>query len=385
MSAGGRIRILCVDDEPNVLAALSLQLRKRFDVATAGGGEAGLEELRKDGPFAVVVSDMRMPGMDGAAFLSRVREISPDTVRVLLTGMADFDVAVSAVNQGQIFRFLSKPCPPEMFIGALTAAAEQHRLITSERVLLEQTLHGSVKALSDILSLAHPTAFGRATRVKQHVSEMAAHLGVGERWQMEVAAMLSQIGCITLPPQTVERLYHGQALSEAEEVMVARLPAVAEQLLANIPRLEVVREILQLQDRRFDGANAGKDGKRGAAIPLGSRLLKLIMDFDVLEAQGAPVDVALDTLRSRVGWYDPALLQAFAESRGNAGRVSEVHEMKLAALRPGMIFAEDVRARAGGLLVARGQEVTEGLLERMRNFSASLGVREPIRVIVRRV
>jgi response regulator RpfG family c-di-GMP phosphodiesterase len=367
-----------------VLVALSLQLRKHFDVATAEGGEAGLEVLRRNGPTAVVVSDMRMPGMDGAAFLSRVREISPDTVRILLTGIADFDVAVSAVNQGQVFRFLSKPCPSDIFVGTLNAAADQHRLITAERVLLEQTLHGSIKTLSDVLALAHPTAFGRATRIKQHVSEMAARLGVTERWQIEVAAMLSQIGCITLPPHTVEKLYHGEPLSDAEQAMADRLPAVAEQLLANIPRLEQVREILHFQDGRFDGGNSGKEGRRGTALPLGSRLLKLILDFDVLEAQGAPAPVALDTLRSRHGWYDVTLVEAFAELRGNAGLVSEVYEMKVAALRTGMTFAEDVRTRSGGLLVARGQEVTESLLERIRNFSSSLGVKEPIHVIVRR-
>jgi DNA-binding NtrC family response regulator len=114
---------------------------------TATSGKAGLERLSSDGPFAVVVSDMRMPEMNGAAFLAQVRERAPDTVRVLLTGQADLDSAIAAVNEGQIFRFLTKPCAPEMLISSLRAAEEQHRLITAERVLLEQTLHGAVKAL----------------------------------------------------------------------------------------------------------------------------------------------------------------------------------------------------------------------------------------------
>jgi DNA-binding NtrC family response regulator len=171
MGTASAPRVLCVDDEPNVLEGLRRQLRRHFSVATANGGILALEVLEREGPFAVVVSDMRMPEMDGAAFLGRVREQAADTVRVLLTGQADLDATIAAVNEANIFRFLTKPCPTESLITALNAAVEQHRLIMAERVLLEQTLHGSVKALTDILGLANPTAFGRAARAKKYVGD----------------------------------------------------------------------------------------------------------------------------------------------------------------------------------------------------------------------
>src|SRR5581483_749570 len=140
----------CVDDEPAVLEGLMLHLRRRFAVCTAPSGAAGSEAVRGKGPFACVMSDMRMPGMSGAEFLKQVRYLAPDTVRVLLTGQADMSAAVSAVNEGQIFRFLTKPCPPPSLLGALEAAVGQHALITAERELLEQTLRGTVKMLGDV-------------------------------------------------------------------------------------------------------------------------------------------------------------------------------------------------------------------------------------------
>src|SRR5450631_170470 len=149
-------RILCVDDEPNVLHAIERQFRKRFEITIALGPDLALREIAERGPFAVVVSDLRMPGMDGVQFLARVRQISPDTVRIMLTGEADFSAAIEAVNQGNIFQFLSKPCPAEMLGRALDAALEQHALIMAERELLERTLTGSVEVLSEILSLVNP-------------------------------------------------------------------------------------------------------------------------------------------------------------------------------------------------------------------------------------
>ena len=140
-------RILFVDDEPNVLQAYSRTLRKQFDISTVTSGAAGLETAANDGPFAVVVSDMRMPEMDGVEFLSRMKASSPDTVRIMLTGNADQQTAIDAVNKGDIFRFLNKPCPPDNMADSLNSALEQHRLINAEKELLESTLKSSMEAL----------------------------------------------------------------------------------------------------------------------------------------------------------------------------------------------------------------------------------------------
>jgi response regulator RpfG family c-di-GMP phosphodiesterase len=382
-------KILCVDDEPAVLSGIELHLRRKFRMSKANSGAEGLTMLEAQGPFPVVMSDMRMPGMDGATFLSAVRARAPESVRVLLTGQSDMDAAIKAVNEGGIFRFLTKPCPAEVLLVALGAALDQHNLVISERVLLQETLRGSVRALTEVLALTNPLAFGRATRAKEHVVALAARQAVPEaqRWPIEVAAMLSQLGTVTMLPQTVEKMYYGRPLTTAEETEVRRLPVVAEQLLAPIPRLEPVREILTHQDARFDPGTTTPAGpaavKKGAALPLGARMLKLALDFDVLEAQGQTPRQALDAMRTRRGAYDPELLEAFAALAGGSGNEPVVQELAVSALRPGLVFVDDVRTRDGGLLIARGHEITQNLLERIRNFAKNVGVREPLKVVTK--
>ncbi len=252
-------RVLCVDDEPYVLSAITRSLRRDVEIVTAPGAAEGLAAIGQGPPFAVVISDLRMPVRDGISFLQDVRQIAPDTVRMLLTGAADMDLVIEAVNLGNIFQFLTKPIAPEALARAVAAAAEQYRLVTSERVLLEETLQGSITALTDVLSLVHPMAFGRATRIKRHVATLAAELKIAERWPIEVAAMLSQVGCITLAPALVQKLYHGRPLTAPEKKLVDPVPQVAQQLIARIPRLEAVRDILGRAGRRHArGVDAGR-------------------------------------------------------------------------------------------------------------------------------
>lgn len=382
MSTDAPIRVLCVDDEPNVLDGLRRHLRQGFDVDTAEGSGEGLQMVEESGPFAVVISDLRMPGMDGIEFLSRVREHSPDTARVLLTGNADLRSAIAAVNEGQLFRFLTKPCPPKVLLPAVQAAADHHRLVTAERVLLEQTLLGSVKMLTEILALANPAAFGRASRAKQLAGAVADRLGEPARWQMEMAAMLSQVACIALPGTTAEKLHKGQELTSPEQAMVDRLPEVTEKLLAEIPRIDPVRAILAHRERRFFGA-APTPADAGAAgpIPAGARILKAVLDLDALTCQGVPLDAGLETLRSRSGWYDPDVLRALSQPANEPEVQEEIQELPLRELRTGMVLMDDVQASDDRLLVAHGQEVSPGLLERLRNFSENVGVKEPLRVL----
>jgi response regulator RpfG family c-di-GMP phosphodiesterase len=258
---------------------------------------------------------------------------------------------------------------------------EQHRLILAERELLQQTLRGSIKALTDVLGLASPLAFGRATRLRQSVASLAAALKVSESWHIEVAAMLSQIGGIILPTAVLEKAYQGEEMTEAELEMARRVPSVTEQVLGNIPRLEPVMEILRCQQKRFDGTGPPDGMSGGEAIPWGARALKAVIDLDTLEAGGLSPSLAVDTLRARQGWYDPAIVNALSETRKSDHR-SEVRVLPLEDLAAGMVLAQDVRTTNGILFVARGQEVTAGLIERFRNSHPGLFGAEPIRVVL---
>lgn len=378
-----RITVLCVDDEPNVLEGLSLHLRRRYEVATATSAEHALAWMAEGNPVGIVISDMRMPDMDGATFLAKARQYAPDAVRILLTGYAELDAAIRAINDGRIFRFLTKPCPPQELMSVVAAAEEQYRLVTGERILLEQTFHGAIKALTDVMALASPLCFGRAERIKRTVSELSDLLNYPGRWQVEVAAMWSQLGYSALPVEVVEKVYYSAPLSPEEAKMVARVPSITEALIGNLPRMEAVRGILVNYSRSFRRTMTDTPGDaRGELVDRGAQILKVAIDFDTLESAGDSPALAMGTLRARQDRYDPEVLQALADTR-RTGRGEDVREISITALRSGMVLADDVKAISGTLLLARGFEVTTGLLERARHFRPGT-VREPVRVYIRR-
>ena len=369
-------RVLCVDDEPMVLDGLKINLRAAFEVVTAASGEEALARLGKDGPFAVIVSDMRMPRMSGSELLARARAACPDTVRILLTGQTEFGTAIQAVNEGQVFRFLTKPCPSDALKAAIQAGVEQHRLLGAERELLEKTLSGAVRALVKVLALADPTAFGRSERLRRTVVALTDRLSIAAAWPIEMAAQLSPLGSIQLPKPLVHKLNGGLAISAAEQELIEKASAHTDQLLGNIPRMEPVREILACPAIRSPQALHSATPE---AMPLGARILLVALHLDLLESSGHSPPQALAVLQARPEQFDPVILTALAEVIA-AEEAVEVADAPLAALEPGMVLAADLRSKGGVMLVARGHVVSEALLSKLKNFTG--GIAEPVKVLV---
>ncbi|MEK7764415.1 MAG: HD domain-containing phosphohydrolase [Nitrospirota bacterium] len=373
--------ILCVDDDANILEGFRRQLRKEFQLETALGPEEGLKILETHGPFAVVVSDLQMPGMNGVEFLAQVRVHEPDTVRMLLTGNAELQAAINAINQGQIFRFLTKPCTPELLSGALKAALTQYHLITAERELLEHTLSGSIRVLCDVLALVNPEAFGRSSRISRYVEAIAAHLHVSEMWAIKTAAMLSQIGCVILPESVLKKVYRGEALIPEETQLYNQHPFLAADLIVKIPRMKLVADIIRNQDKYFDGYGIPGDKRQGNEIPMEARILKVALDFDAMESAGKTKAEAFDELKKRKGWYDPTIIDAL-----KAALAKEIkYEMRMtvvAEIREGMILAEDITSSNDVLVVSKGQEVNPSMIMKLQNFRKTVGVREPFKVLL---
>jgi response regulator RpfG family c-di-GMP phosphodiesterase len=377
MNAQELPRVLCVDDESRVVQGLALHLRKDYQVHTALGGDEALRILKQIGGAAVVVSDMRMPGMDGATLLHHVMSFYPDTTRILLTGEAGRDAAMDAVNKARIFRFLAKPCPPEQLKAAVEAGVMQHRLVNAERSILKETLIGCIKALVDVLAIANPVAFGRSTRVKRVAMEFAATLQCADFWQLEAAALLSQIGYLSLPSELVDKLYYGEPLTSDEKTLASGVPDVAIRLLDNIPRLEPVIQILQAL--RWSDEQLARLGD--GTIGLGTRILGLVLEYDILATQGHSVDVAVQTLRRQSPRFSAELIERFGEYLGAGSGKDEAREIALKTIQPGMLIMQDVRTQVGTLLVPRGFEVTSLFIERSRNFGPDL-LEEIVKVVV---
>ncbi|HEX8818189.1 MAG TPA: HD domain-containing phosphohydrolase [Terriglobales bacterium] len=370
-------KVLFVDDEQAVLDGFKRMLHRDFEIDTECGGELALKAIHSRGPYAVVVSDMRMPQMDGVQFLSKVRQITPDTVRLVLTGHADIQSAMDAVNQGYLFRFLAKPCDKDTLSKALTAALVQHRLITAEKELLENTFMGSIKVLTDVLGLANPAAFGRAMRIRGYVQQIVKTLALESPWRFEAAAMLSQLGCVTLDPDTIESAYYGRKLSAEEQAKFDAHPEVAMNLLRNIPRLEPIAWMIgeQAGSKREQGANQMQE-----SIVTGAAILRLALRYDNLRIQGMSKTEAIADLRRKAD-FEPRLLNAL----GDLDSGSAMMEKKLtpvSELRSGMVLEEEIRTNTGLLIVARGQEISYTLLARLKNFSHNRAIPENVLVLV---
>ncbi|MBI2472481.1 MAG: response regulator [Planctomycetes bacterium] len=374
-------KILFVDDDPNILSAYQRQLHKQFTIDTALGGKLGLEAIDARGPFAVIVSDMRMPGMDGIQFLLKAREITPDSVRMMLTGNADQQTAIDAVNEGNIFRFLTKPCPPEIISKSLAAGIEQYKLVTAEKELLEKTLHGCIKVLTDVLTLVNPTAFGRASRVQRLVQTISAELKVEKPWQIEIAAMLSQLGCITIPENILTKLYSGINLSVQELQTFHAHPQIGSSLISSIPRLENVAEIIAYQEKHFDGSGIPCNFRSGADIPMGARILNLALDFDSLVTSGMNNAQAYMVIQERPKWYEQkivaALKKVLTTEKGYEVKFVMAHE-----LTKNMTLAEDIKTSSGKMLLTKGHEIAPLARIRIINLVQTKEICEPIKVFV---
>jgi response regulator RpfG family c-di-GMP phosphodiesterase len=363
-------RILFVDDDPNLLDALRRQLRREFSVETGVGAANGFMTLGKSGPFEVIVSDFLMPGINGAEFLAMVNKAAPLITRVLLTGQASLEGAAATVNSGQVFRILIKPVEQETLVSTLHECVAQHRRLIAERELLEQTLTGSVKALTDILALASPAGFGRATRMRHLVTRILNKLNVQESWPIELAATMSQLGVITLPPVVLNKIDADEPLTPAEQAMIDAIPAVAENLLAPIPRMAPVVEAIRFSTRRFDGSGPPDEHAAGEQIPLGSRILRLVQAFDAMTARGMPTNEAQARLADRAGIeYDPTLLKVLTLILDDDE--AAVRATRLADVTAGAVLGAPLRTRAGKLLLAAGGEITPSVITRLRNLEVT--------------
>ncbi|MFI5096192.1 MAG: response regulator [Candidatus Acidiferrales bacterium] len=360
-------KILLVDDDYNILDGYRRSLSREFLMETATGGEQALKLAAENGPYAVVVSDMRMPGMDGIQLLSRIKAQSPDTIRVMLTGNADMDTAIHAINEGNIFRFLNKPCSKEVMAKTLTAALLQYRLVTAEKQLLERTLSGSIQVLTEVLSLVNPAAFSRAERARRYIHHIVTAMSLENPWQYEVAAMMSQLGCVTLAPETIEAEYSGQKLSPDEQAQYDAHPSVAYDLLSKIPRLEPIAWMVKHQNRPVVELGSGDFGM--ANMRLGAEILRITLAYEKLIHKGVSRTEAAHTLARQNKNFSSDFFHALVTLDPNAEE-GEIRECRIEDLALGMIIQQEVRTGEGALLVAKGQEVTSPLLSKLRNYHA---------------
>lgn len=408
--------VLAVDDEPNILSALRRTLRTQgYRVRTAESGAVGLAMLA-DAPADVIISDMRMPEMNGADFLHRTRHQWPESVRILLTGYADVQATIEAVNRAEIFRYLSKPWDDAVLLSTLRDGLErqvlrrereqllqtisrQHAQLQGHSEQLEQRVRertaalataqaelkqahdrvqgdlvGTLKLLSHLADTRAGLATGCARDTAALVRQLAPAAGLDARNAADTfhAALLEDLGRLTLDDRLlVTPLLR---LAAADRRSVEGLPLAAEGYLLALPSLQGSAAILRHCGERWDGQGE-PDGLKADAIPLGSRLLRVCSTFvrlkaGAIEARRFEVPDALRWLEFGSGKrFDPALVQLLAAqvSRGEVAR--SARQLTLPQLASGMTLARDLKA-GSVLLAPQGRVLDATLIESLRRFQA---------------
>jgi putative two-component system response regulator len=277
-------KILFVDDDSSILDSIQRSFRKQFEVYIASSAEEGLVCIKNNGPFPVVVSDFQMPGCDGVDFLAQVGKIAPDTIRMMLTGHAQVETSIRAVNEGHIFRFLSKPCPMDVLKKALLDGIHQYHLIQTEREYFalkkwNENLGGLIQAFARLIESKDPYTAGHQLRVSQLSVTIARALDFTEDAveRIQMAAMIHDIGKIYVP---VEFLNRPGPLNPSEWDIVKMHAQIGHDILRPIGFPFPLHEIVLQHHERLDGTGYPK-GLKEAEIHLES---KIIAVADVVEA-----------------------------------------------------------------------------------------------------
>jgi response regulator RpfG family c-di-GMP phosphodiesterase len=374
-------RVLLVDDEINILNAYRRNLYGLMDFDVAESGHQALQLMAKQ-TYSAIVTDMQMPEMNGIEFLKQAQKLSPDTVRLMLTGNADQQTAIDAVNIGDVFRFLNKPCATDLLIKAVEDAYRQYNLIIAEKVLLNRTLKGVINVLNEVLSLVNPDAMEHEYRLHSHMLNLARELGLKKSWSFEPMIQLSQLGCIIFPEHTIHNMQQGQAISEEERQLFAQHPCLAADLISKIPRMENIARTILYQEKCYNGEGIPLDDIKGNDIPFGSRMLKVVLDYMRCVRKDESPDTSFAKLEQQKQLYDPSILAAFKKTLS-----IKVQEQRVGIrdLKTNMALRQDIRTSRGQLVARKGQQVTESLQQIIHHCLQNKAVANDLKVAVSEV
>ncbi|TWT88156.1 Hydrogenase transcriptional regulatory protein hupR1 [Pseudobythopirellula maris] len=357
-------KIMFVDDERSLLNGIERRLGMEYDITTAESGADALAAIAEVGPFPVIITDMRMPGMNGVEFVLAAREVAPDTVYVMLTGNQDQETVARAVNEGQVFRFLNKPCTSDMLRMTVDASLKQHALITAEKELLHRTFCGAVGVLTDMISIAHPDVFSRSAEVEKVVADLRAALGIDDRWEYKLAAKLSMIGFALMSEEDRDGFHRKEHGGVESCELYARAASAGENVIARIPRLELVARMIGMQPSAQGAIYGHRDASKDQVVSTGATLLRLATHVDAQARQGVTAQQGLQHIKQRIPSMSIDLEEAVIENWPTLA-VQRPIEVALNRLEEGMVLSHDVIGDNGAVLLRQGRRLSETTIERL--------------------
>lgn len=360
--------ILFVDEDNSTLKELSSKGVAGCEFQFAKSYPEALKALKGKKEIALLISELNLNGEDGIDFFCSAKKHRPSTVCMALTSAKEFEDVLKALNKARIFKYVPKPCPPKKLLKIIREGLDRHEEKRRERLAMRSALMGSVKALVDILDLVNPEAMGFERRIKKHVLATGKALKVKSPWRLELAVMLSHIGCVALPPEIIAKMDKGKKLTPEEKQIFGMHPSIAHSLLENINQMSTVANIIRHQHDRINDDQ-----------PLEARIIKVALDMDRMRRKGAPAEKILEVMQTKKDVYDPKVVKAMLKLETSSAAES-CRELSVADLEEGMVLAEDMVNNEGTKLMLRGQAISKASLTRLKAFHVSLGVIEPIEV-----
>ena len=352
--------VLFVDDDTNLLKAIKRNLIDRFKVLTAETVDEARKALEKYN-FAVICSDMKMPQMNGADFLSLTKKSHPDSIRILLTGETDVHEAIKAFNESDIYKLLIKPCSQKSLLDTLDSAMKLFHAHKLEDKILDTSLKGFINVVLEQLALISPEVFKRSIDIKKIVNSPKTSFPVKDSRAFEISCLLMYFGSIHYKIYKFDQIY-----STPNMVKVIRKSA---SFLTDLPGFESVYEILnELAD--FYSSEAAIE-----ELDSDSKTLKLLIDYHSM-LRDTSANKKLRMLYSK---------EIIAQLPGFFGKISSldnIHNIKVSELEEGMTAAEDITVKSGSILVFKGEKVSGKIIETINLFAEKEMLNEPLKIKV---
>ncbi len=371
----GRKKVLIVDDAPENIDIMGGVLKRKYDLLVALNGKKALEIAQSSQKPDIILLDIQMPVMDGHETCRQLKA-DPRTRDIPVIFVTSLD---KNSDEGMGFRlgavdYITKPVSPPLVLARVNTQLSVRESEKTIQQLLKETLLGSISAMSEVLSLANPTAFSKASRLKKIVHTITRELDRSDTWKFELAASLSQIGCVTIPNQVLAKHARGESISAQEEKVLDRHPELGARLVQKIPQLEDVAEMIARQNKISKGPFTEHPNERDA-VSLGGQLLKIAVYFERQLTLGAAPEEAFQMM---IRSYDPFLLDILGKS---INQVETVSKRSISELTVGMVLAENVHNGDNQVVLEKGLSITQPVLEFLAHIDATVGVRQPFSVI----
>jgi ActR/RegA family two-component response regulator len=371
--------VLFIDDDVNLLKSFKRLMNDEFNVVTAQSPEMGLQIMEKQGPFAIIVSDMKMPGLSGVEVLNCAHKINPDTVRVLLTGFAEYQYAIDAVNIGKVNTFLTKPCDLDTISSVLRDGIRQYQLTLNEKNIIERTYIGMTETIYQILAMTNPVAHSKANRLKKYCRHIANEIQLDNKPTIEIAAVLSQLGCITISQDTLQRHEYGGILAEEELMKIKNNNLITQELLMNIPRFEKIIDIISLCNLPLSKFPQCEDDPEQRDTQLCGKIMQVANGLDRYITSGVSPEDAISLMKDDRLYHDETLIDSLKTYEFDRQMTKKY--IRSDELSTRMILDSDIYSSTGALLIRRGKHVTYQILSSIRNYSKNVGINEPFAVL----